>query len=214
MRNNTVISISAGVVTAVSLGVLAVSSANWPPRFNPAPHQAAGRLLAQETLRRLGPGGQITVITRDTSDFKQPAPDLLLASFQRAVGRTHAAATTVHTLEVDPLRLIEVPSGDFMGLIGKASVGSVIVSLMGPPMLTVEQRAQLGTIRPKILAFCPGNQPAQIDLRQVFAQGMLDVAVVSRRHPVPTSSARDQEFFEIITITNVGTLYTSASARH
>jgi hypothetical protein len=215
MRNNFAIGTCAGLITAVALGALMASTTNWPPRLDHEPHEAAGRILAQEALRRRGPGGRLTVITRDASDFKQPAPDILFASFKRAVGRAGATVAAVHALEVDPLRLIEVPSGDFMELIGKAPSGSVIVSLMGPPLLTSEQRLELGQIRPKIVAFCPGSQPAQIDLRQVFAQGVLDVAIVNRPHSPAAAERRHaagQDMFQVITATNVWALYASSGA--
>jgi len=211
MRNSLAVASLAGLTTAVALGILAAATGRWLPRTDPAPHEAAGRLLGQEALRRRSAEGQITVITRDTSDFKQPALDLLLRGFKRTVGRAGVSLAAVHALEVDPLRLSEVPAGDFMELIGKASVGSVIVSFMGPPLFTSEQRLQLGRIRPGIVAFCPGNLPAQIDLRQVFAQGVLDAAVVSRRRSSGSVStgahAGGTELFHTVTITNVGALY-------
>lgn len=216
MRNSVAIGTCAGLITAAALGVLFGSITTWPPRTDRAPHEAAGRILAEEALRRLGQGGRLTVITRDTSDFKQPAADILFASLKRTVGRANATIAAVQALEVDPLRLIEVPSGDFMELIGKASAGSVIVSLMGPPLFTTEQRLQLGQIRPSIIAFCPGSLPDQIDLRQVFAQGALDVAVVSRRHSPGPASPRGEghggEFFQTVTVTNVGALYPASRA--
>jgi hypothetical protein len=218
MRNSLAIGSIAGLVTAAALGGLVVSTGKWPPHLDAAPHEAAGCLLAQEALRRLADGGRLTVITRDTSDFQQPAIDLLLSSFRRTVERAGATVAALHALEVDPLRPIEVPSGDFMEWIGKAQVGSVIVSFLGPPLLTSEQRLQLGQIRPSIVAFCPGNLPAQIDLRQVFAQGVLDAAVVSRRRSPTTAPAEPEtgraELFRTITATNVSALYaTSAGQR-
>jgi hypothetical protein len=214
MRNSVAIGSLAGLTTAVALGVIVLATGQWPPPPAASLHETAGRLLAEEALSRLAKGAQLTVVTRDTGDFKQPALDLLFASFNQIVRRAGVKVAAVRALEVDPLRLLEVPSGDFMELIGKAPAGSVIVSFLGPPLLTPEQRLQLGAIRPRIVAFCPGNLPAQIDLRQVFAQGVLDAALVTRRRSPEAASAAShaggRENFQTITVTNVGALYVAA----
>ena len=91
-------------------------------------------------------------------------------------------------LEVDPLRPVEVPAGDFFELIRKTPQGSVIVSLMGPPLLSESQRRQLQEINPAIVAFCSGSVPEQVDLRSLFEQGLVHAAVVSRRNPTTAPS--------------------------
>ena len=119
-------------------------------------------------------------------------------------------ATSVKTLElqVDPLRPVQVPPGDFFELIRKASSGDVIVSLMGPPFLTEEQHVQLGAIKPRIVAFCSGNLADYIDLRVLFDQQLLHAAVVSRPNAPGSSSnpEKPQQSFEqlyaIVTATN------------
>jgi hypothetical protein len=215
-RNHPVIGTAAGLTTLVSLAVLFLATSEWPPRLDPAPHEAAGWGLAQLALSRLSPGGQITVIVRDTSEFKQPAIDILFRRFKSAIRKGHASIRTVHAIEADPLRLVEVPSGDFMTLLHRAPPGSVVVSFLGPPMLTSQQREQLGEIKAKVVAFCPGNAPAQIDLRQLFAARLLDAAVISRRSPAPgaararSEAARFDQLYQTVSATNVASLYASA----
>jgi hypothetical protein len=131
----------------------------------------------------LKPGGQITVIGRDTSSFKNPASDILLRSFRKCIQQGHGSIGSVQLLQVDPLRPVEVPAGDFFELIRKTPKGSVIVSLMGPPLLSETQRKQLPEINPAIVAFCSGNLSEQVDLRTLFDEGLLQAAVLSRRNP-------------------------------
>ena len=149
-------------------------------RIDSRPHEATGWVMAQEALARLQPSGQITVIARDTSTFKNPATDIQMASFRKALGQAHAAMPSVHALQVDPLRPVEVPAGDFYSILKNAPKGSVIVSFMGPPMLTPSQCAQLGENKPAVVAFCAGSLPELVDLKLLFQQGVLQAAVVDR----------------------------------
>ena len=182
------------------------------PRIDSRPHEATGWVMAQEALTRLQPSGQITVITRDTSAFKNPATDIQMASFRKALGQAHAAMPSVHALQVDPLRPVEVPAGDFYGIIKNAPRGSVIVSFMGPPMLTASQCAQLGENKPAVVAFCAGSLPELVSLRPLFEQGVLQAAVVDRpagRAPGPRRAdlrACFDQAYLVITAANLADL--------
>jgi hypothetical protein len=137
--------------------------------------------MAQQALAWLEPGGQITIITRDTTTFKNPASDIQLAGFRKAINQAHAAIRSIHELQVDPLRPIAVPSSDFCEVIRNTPQGSVIVSFMGPPVLTGADRSRLGEIQPAIVAFCSGSLPESVDLRSLFEEGLLQAAVVVDR---------------------------------
>src|SRR6266702_24674 len=82
---------STDIVAILTAGTAfaAIFLSSW--RFGPAVdrklHSDIGRVLAKEGLSLLRPGGQITVITRDTEAFPQPALDILLKSFQQEVRR-------------------------------------------------------------------------------------------------------------------------------
>ncbi len=139
--------------------------------------------MAQQALRLLQPGGQLILIARDTAAFKNPATDVQLASFRKTLRKARVSVGSIQSLQVDPLRPLEVPSGDFQELIRKAPKGSVIVSFMGPPpLLSPVQRQHLGESRPAIVAFCPGSVPERVNLPALFEQGLLQTAVVSRRN--------------------------------
>ena len=214
MRNSRGLNIAAGLTTVGAWVALFFFTWELPPRVASGPHEAVGWMLAQEALRLRTEGGPIIVIARDTTEFKQPAMDVQLRSLTRAIRQGQTTIAAFKAIEVDPLRVVEVPAGDFMELIRKVPAGSVIVSSMGPPLLTGQQRLQLGPIRPKIVAFCPGNLPDRVDLREVFAQGLLEVAIVSRRnpprsHPGNLRACYDQ-FFQTITASNVDRFYAAA----
>jgi hypothetical protein len=145
--------------------------------------------MAQQALRLLQPGGQVILIARDTTTFENPATDVQLASFRNTLRKAHVTVGLTRLLQVDPLRPLEVPSGDFQELIRKAPKGSVIVSFMGPPpLLSSAQRQHLEETRPAIVAFCPGSLPDRVNLPALFEQGLLQAAVISRRNP-PASDA-------------------------
>jgi hypothetical protein len=212
MRNSRVAGIIAGLAILAAAVTVVCSLNEGPPSFNPKPHEAVGWVMARQALGFLKPGGQITVISRDTSVFKQPAIDCQLASFQRTLQAAHTEPAVVQALQVDPLRSVEVPAGDFYEYIRKASTGSVIVSFMGPPLLTEAQRGQLGAIKPKIVAFCTGNLPDPAYLKVLFDQGLLHAAVVGRGNsPLPSTPPKDPQgwfdrFFLAVTASNAATL--------
>ena len=189
MRDSKVIATIAGLITVGGAAVIYLTArGGFGPGLDPKPHEAAGQVLAEQAIALLKPGGQITVLARDTSSFKNPASDILLHGFRDRLERAHTSIKTVQLLQVDPLRPVEVPSGDFFELIRKTAKGSVIVSLMGPPLLNEAQRLRLGEINPAIVAFCSGSLPDQVDLHTLFRQGLLHAAVVSRRHPTVRSA--------------------------
>jgi hypothetical protein len=192
MQNSRAVEIVSGMTTLGALALIILVTCEWPPSLNGRLHAAIGRTLAVQALSLLGKGGQITVIARDTVAFKQPAAESQLNSFKQEVRRGGANIAAAQLIQVDPLRPLEAPPGDFFELIRSAAPGSVIVSFMGPPLLTEEQRSQLGVIKPRIVAFCPGNLTDYIDLRILFEQQLLHAAVVSRR-PSPAGNLNPQK---------------------
>lgn len=190
----------------------------WPPRVSAEPHRAAGAVLARQALSLLSPQGQIIIIARDTSTFKNPATDIQLASFKKTLRRAHAFVSQARFLQVDPLRPVAVPPGDFLDLMRHASHGSVIVSFMGPPVLDEAQWRQLPDVKPAVVAFCPGNVADQVDLPTLFQRGLLRAAIVSRRQAVQPRSAPNpaqglfDRYFQEITVTNVGEFYAAAAS--
>ena len=134
-------------------------------------------------------------MTRDTGTFPQPALDLALGSFTQAIRKSGGSAPAVQALQVDPLRPVQVPPGDFHELIRRGAAGDVIVSLMGPPWLSEEQRASLGGIKPQIVAFCPESPPDHDNLRLLAEQKLLHAAVISRplkrNAPKPANFGRE-----------------------
>jgi hypothetical protein len=106
------------------------------------------------------------------------------------------------------LRPIAVPASDFCEVIGNTPDGDVIVSFMGPPLLTQAERASLDGSKPAIVAFCSGSMPEMSDLRSLFQQGLLRVAVVDRRG----ASGSDQSF-QILTATNISNLSEAVGAK-
>ena len=150
------------------------------PRLDTKLHRDIGRALAQEAVKLLTATGRLTVVTRDTSSFPQPAMELALASFRQEIQRSGATIADIQTIEVDPLRPVEVPPGDFFQLLRHGAVGDVIVSFMGPPLLDEEQRATLGEVKPKIVAFCSGGPSDLLNLRWFAEQKLLHAAIIGR----------------------------------
>lgn len=169
------------VATLVACGVaLWLTQVGPPPRVPVRLHAEIGRTLAREAVARLRPGGKVTLLARDTAAFPQPAMSAAVDAFLGELARAGVAEPDVQSLQVDPLRPAQVPSGDFAQFLRRAAKGDVVASLMGPPLLTEEQRSVLGEVRPSVVAFCAGYPPDDATLGQLAEQKLLHAAVLPK----------------------------------
>lgn len=212
MRTNWTTGVIAAIAALGASAIFYLFVYEHPARIDAKTFESAGWGLAQATLALLKDGSSITVITRDTSVFKQPALDIQLASFKKAIGVERAKLIEICTIQEDPLRPVKVPPGDFFDLIRKARRGSVIVSFLGPPLLTEAQRAQLNEIKPKIVAVCSGSNSGPATLAALFEMHLLHAAIVSRQNPTPSTGAsnnlrqRFEGHFLTVTASNASSL--------
>jgi hypothetical protein len=180
MKDRTSVKVLAVTTLVVAWSALYLIQNPRPPRLDPRPHEGLGEVLAGEAARFLTPGARLIVIARDSAPFQVPACAAQLDGFLRAIRKAGKPVTEIRRIKLDPLRLTAVPPGDFSDLLRLGRPDDVIVSFLGPPVLEPEQLARLGDRRPHLLAVCSGGAPAQVDLRRLFAQGLLTAAVVSR----------------------------------
>ena len=175
------IAIIAGLVTLGAWASIYLSVWGLPPRLDARPHEALGGVVAEEALKLRAPGGKIVLICRDTTRFKSPAGVAEIRSFQSALKAAGAGIATTNLIRLDPLRLSSVPPGDFFQLLQRLTDSDVVVSFLGPPVLTPDQLAKLGEKKPKVLAVCTGSTPGRANLKRLFDDKVLHAAVVSRR---------------------------------
>jgi hypothetical protein len=214
MRQNKAITIAAALLSA-GIWAGAYVSAHQAPSLDTRPHEAVGWMMARQAAGLLK-GGQISVIARDTSAFENPASDVQLGAFQKELRKSRLSIGSLHLLQVDPLRPVEVPPGDFTEIMRKSPPGSVIVSFMGPPAVAESQQSLLGAAKPAIIALCSGNVPERFDLKALFEQGLLQVAVLNRRDakifsPEPRDlQSRFDHWFVAVTASEAATLPAAA----
>lgn len=178
MRGNRAIQVLAWAVIAGAIGLAYFSDHAWPARPDRRAHAAIGRALAQEVLTHLKPGAALLLITREAREFRHPEGTAMLQGFESTIAQAKASITARQVLEVDPLRALEVPPGDFYEVLRKAPPGGVVVSFLGPPQLTADQRARLGPLRCSVIAFCPGSIPQRSRLRALLETGLVTSALV------------------------------------
>lgn len=187
-----------------------------PDGIDPRPHEQLGLVLANEAVQALDASGRLIVIAREGSEFDVPAAAAQLKSFLAAIKKAGRTVASVRSVHVDPLRPMAVQPGDFFDLLGQAKESDVFVSFLGPPSLTDEQVQKLGVKRPKVFAVCPGALPRRVNLRGVFEQKLLTLAVVTRPDapavaaPGSAEGAFDQTF-KVITADNLSELNSLAS---
>lgn len=190
-----------------------------PPRIDRGPHEALGEVLAVEAARLLTPGARLIVIARDPVPFEVPACAAQLEGFVRATRKAGRGVDELRKIRLDPLRLTAVPPGDFFDLLRFGRDQDVIVSFLGPPVLDSEQLALLDGRCPQVLAVCSGGAPGQVDLRRLFAQGLIRAAVVSRPDAPARGSAGSRlnafaRAFALITPANLHDLPAASVSRN
>lgn len=172
------------------------------------PHEAIGQVAAEEALKLVGSGGRITLILRDTQTAKSPATDTQLRALSDTLAKQHLRINITNSMKVDPLRVPSVPPGDFLQILKRGAEGDVIISLLGPPVLTDQQSAKLDAKGPKVIAMCSGAAARQVDVRALFQRNLLSVAIVNRAAPsvpAPGDSPRavfDRQY-QVVTSANV-----------
>jgi hypothetical protein len=171
------------IKTILALALAAIACvlpivARWSacPRVNKSLYVQVGRTLAIEGLKLIKSGGKFTIIARDSEEYRQPAMALAVASLQREIRRAGAEIRSIESIQLDPIRPVEVASGDFYEVLRRCSAGDVIISLLGPPHLSEEHKTRLGRPKARIVALCPSTGRPE----ELLKSGWLDVALVNK----------------------------------
>src|SRR2546428_457782 len=103
MKNDKSKNVVAVLIMVVAWAFLAASLLVFPPGINRKLHQAVGQVLAEETVRLLGAGGKVTVITRDTATYKNPATDAQLSGFKETLKKARVTVAATIASRLNPI---------------------------------------------------------------------------------------------------------------
>jgi hypothetical protein len=181
------------------------------PKVEARPHLAIGEALVEQTIKALGKGGRITLIAPDTAIARHPGAEVQLMAFHQGLRQAQLSVAATNRVKLDPLRPVRAPSGDFADILRKQLEGDVVVSLLGPPLLSQEQKARVGEKRPRVIAVCSGDMPRYVNLKALFEDNFLYAAIISR--PAPGTPAQSENlsqwfdhYFKWITAQNLADL--------
>jgi hypothetical protein len=204
------------VIIFTSVAFLAFRFFGPLPKIDARAHVGIGNVLAEQAVSALGSGGRITLIAPDTSVYRHPGAEVQLKAFHRAIRKANLTVAATNSIKLDPLRLIRVSAEDFVNLLRKQSEGDVVVSLLGPPTPTAEQRAKLPVKHARVVAVCSGDMPRQINLPMLFEENLLYAAIVSRTTPALSPPQTDdpqawcEHLYQVITARNSSELSSPA----
>lgn len=205
----TLLSLTAILVAAVILYLRMFERA---PKIEARPHLAIGEVLAEQAAKTVGNGGRITLIAPDTSVFEYPGAELQLKAFHRALQKANLHVAGTNLIKLDPNRLMHVRPGDLIEILRKLAEPDVVVSLLSPTLPMAEQKTRLPEKHARVIAVCSGETPRQVNLKALFDDHLLHIAIISRSHPSPAvpQSENLQEwfahFFQLVTTTNTADL--------
>jgi hypothetical protein len=206
------------VVIVAALAYLAVRFLGTTPKVDARPHLGLGRVLAEEAARLAGVGGRIILIAPDITLFRYPGPEIQLKAFHETLQKANLSVTSTNWVKLDPLRVMTAPPGDFASLLRRHGESDVLVSLMGPPNLSTEQRSKVPIKHARVIAVCSGDMPKQINLASLFEENLLHTAIVSRAAISATPPASDEPakwfdyLYQAITAKNLSDLPTPTRA--
>jgi len=208
MGKKRILGLASVLVILGSLASLFVTLHGLPPDLDRRPHRALGRRVASEAVKLGGSGAKVILITRDTSLFRNPALDTIIQAFRETVAQAGVPIALTHSIKIDPLRVTAVPPGDFLQILKKAASSDVVVSFLGPPVLSDDQVAGLAGKAPKLLAVCSGGMGRRIHLKRVFEQGLMEVAILDKEAASKAGPPGDNldtwfdQFFMVVTTAN------------
>lgn len=207
MASNRVKSSVALVVILAAAAGLVLTLVPFPPGPNTALHEMLGRETAQEAVK-LASGGKIVLIAPDTGTFPNKAFETQVKAFQRAVKASGGHLVLTNLVKLDRLRLVRAPPASFSDGFRKISEADVVVSFLGPPLFTPEQRAKLPAKLPRVLAVCSGDTARQVPMKALFESGLLHEAIISRPDARPSASGpvAFTQLFQVITSANLADL--------
>lgn len=177
------------VLMLAAVALLASRYYHPTPKIEARPHAAVGEALAERVVQ-FGGKGRVVLVAPDTSGGKFPGAAAQLKAFHAALRRVNLTVTLTNVVKIDPNRVLRAPPGDFADLLKKFTDADVVVSLLGPPVLSGDQKARISEKHPKIIAVCAGDMPRQVNLKTIFAEQFLHAAIISRPGAgltVPTS---------------------------
>jgi len=165
------------------------------PKYNVALHQRIGEIVAEETMKVVGPKGTVLLITIPTA--QEPELQTQLNAFTRSLKRNANYRIKEHELDTKD----QPKYGLGSGLSGRRFVRAVnnhdsdaIVSFVGAPSLSKEDIASLKR-KPKFVV----ETRSPDELLNLFDKGVLDVAIVSRfvfPAPGPLKPSTPQQWFD------------------
>lgn len=200
-------------IFAACLAFLCFRYLHLTPRIEGRPHAGIGTALAEQAMKQAGGGGRIVLIAPDTHLFDYPGAEVQLKAFHAALRRAQREVAATYEVKLDPLRPPRAPAVDLVEIFRKySSESDVVVSLMGPGLLTSEQKLRLPARHARLVALCSGEMPRQVNLVNLFDENLLHVAIISRPNPdfnKPTSDESKQWFdhyYQIATARNAATV--------
>ncbi len=192
----------------VLMAILAIAgSAAWiyygpssgSQKFDLNPYHALGAGVAEETAQLFGSKGQVVVIAPGNSEFKNPAVEGQLNSFQKTLKKSGVAIAATVKFKLTPLESMTtggaVPRDQFLKVLqSHPNVGAVVL-FCGFPQLASQDYDALKQSRAKFVV-ASGYMP---DYRQLLEAQVIHLAIVPQFDRSPTTAKKPQtlqEWFE------------------
>ncbi len=205
------------IITAAVLGCLAIIALAFmlfwhSTPFDERPHVGFGEAAAREAAKLAGPGGKVALISVDIALVDRPALKAQLRAFEETLKKSGHSIAVRKTVGLDDVRVLRAPPDAFFELLRKQAENDVIVSLVGPPVLSPEQWRKVPEKHARVLAYVSPDLVAGMDVKGLLQQGLMNTAIVTRPRPMgslPLNGGPTEWFrclFQIVTPDNLADL--------
>lgn len=181
MAKKIVVAVMTIALVAIAIKLVYASFSGGSLKFDLDPYRALGSGAAEETAKLLGNKGQVVIIVPDTSQFKNPAVDGQLKSFQQTLTRNKGltVADTVR-FKLTPMERMATggaaPRDLFIGALQNHPGLGAVVLFCGFPPLGLQDYETLKQSGAKVVVVS-GYLPAY---RKLLEGQLMHVAIVPK----------------------------------
>lgn len=200
----------ATVVIIISIAYLIRNQAVFRPGLDVRPFAALGEVVGQQTSQLLGGNGHVVVLTRAHDAVGKTRN----SAFGKALSKTgHATITATEVLPAndESSAFDGFTSAGYFELIRTHATADVIVSFAGYPILTAVDYGNLPGKKPKLVVIVL-NEANLLDLKRLFAEGVVQLAIIPRTQNKLASPSHDpankefDKYFQLVTPAEAGSL--------
>ena len=177
-------------------------------RSNVTVFRGLGEVVAEQTLKAVNNRGQVVIWMFKHTDENNPAMEAILKSLTESLKKAPnvkllpSEKVTINTAGEGVSEVAGIPKSQFLDLLEKYSTANFVISFVGVPSLTAQDKRSLGEKHPKLLVvdtFEYAGQAKQYDPQLVATAIVPRLGGVSTNTEAKTARQMFDRYFQVLT---------------